>query len=95
MSMSTDEYNVLGIIFLSIFVLGLLGVLWLPSLMSLWKRDIKVLQVKYVLFLFILLACVTMLIFIAEVIGLSNPGGYIVASTILMSISGYFIAKRI
>ena len=84
----------MGIILLTLLLLFLLGVLWAPSLLALRKDDIPISSKKVIGLLSIQLIIVALLVSIAEAVGLLNPGGIILASVILVSAAGYFVARK-
>ena len=85
----------MGIILIILLLLVLLGVLWGPTVFTLRKNNVPVNTSKIKALLATQVLIVIILVAIEEAIGLLNPGGLIIATTVIVSIAGYLYAKRI
>lgn len=85
--------NIPWIIILFAFLLILLGILWGPTVYVFRKKSTRVISTLGVCVLAGELLLVSTLILSAEYIGLTNPGGIILASIVLVSVVGGVISN--
>ena len=72
----------------------LLGVLCGPTIYVLRSRGVKARSLEGVKYLCSEVAAVIILVSVADAAGLNNPGGLILASIALVSLSGFFLARK-
>jgi len=80
----------MGYAILAVLFLGLLVLLWGPSIYFYIKYLRKFKSIKFIALVLVveLISSVSLVVF-AEFVGLLNPGGYIMASFVFVSFSGF------
>jgi len=84
----------MGMILLIFLFLLLLVVLWAPSLVVLRNNEIPIKSKKVVGLLLIQVIVATFIVLFSEAVGLLNPGGLTLASVLIVSAAGYFVARK-
>ena len=81
---------------MSLVILALLAILWVPSVAADWRvrRRTGKRQAAFLALLLPLQAVVAaLMVYIADKIGLRNPAGLVLASTVLVSASGVVLVS--
>lgn len=80
-------------LFVSAAIVFLLGAMWLPVYLSMRKRNVRPIAKQCAIVFIVQALSATGLIWLADAIGLLNPGGYILAIVIGVAVAGVMYAR--
>lgn len=82
-----------GVALLLTMLVLFFALLWGPTIFTFRSRGVAIKSKLGIIVLAVEVIVALALIFIADSIGLSNPGGLILASTLLVSVLGFFCMR--